>query len=175
MTSCAITCPECGHRIEPLRKEVLRYGPLVLRVDVALLKVGLGKPVRVPRNEAQVLGELMRHHDRVCTKDHLLTAGDHWGDVEPRTLDVWIWRLRNKIEGSGANIVTIRGEGYMLTARNAAPFLERPKASAEQVARAATLVGKGWSISATARCLNVANSAVRAAAVVAGVWPRPQP
>jgi len=117
-----ITCPECGHRIEPEKKEVLRYGPLVLRVDVRLLKIGDdGEPRRIAWIDMSILAELVRHHDRVCNKDHLMTVLDLW-EASPYNLRTYIHRVRKLIRGSGAHIATIHGSGYMLTTRDIKPF-----------------------------------------------------
>ena len=53
------------------------------------------------------------HLDRVYSRDQLLDSV--WGDdayVEPRTVDVHIRRLREKIEPEGKLIKTVRGTGY---------------------------------------------------------------
>jgi two-component system response regulator TctD len=44
--------------------------------------------------------------DRLCTLDE---------SVSPKALEIYIVRLRKKLENSGAQIVTLRGLGYMLT------------------------------------------------------------
>jgi len=154
-----------------VRKEVLRYGPLVLRVDVALLKVGNAGPIRLEPAQAKVMAELMRHHDRVCTRDHLLTIGDQW-EIGSQVIDVWVCQLRPIIAGSGAHIATIHGEGYMLTIRDVEPFRRRPYANQKQLSRAVKLVISGATLSEAARCLDLARTTVRIAATRAGVWPR---
>ena len=44
--------------------------------------------------------------DRLCTLDE---------SVSPKALEIYIVRLRKKLENSGAQVVTLRGLGYMLT------------------------------------------------------------
>jgi len=68
-----------------------------------------------PREHA-VLEALIRIPGKTVSKkdlaDSLFTLND---TVSPKALEIYIVRLRKKIENSGAQIVTLRGLGYMLT------------------------------------------------------------
>jgi two-component system response regulator RegX3 len=72
------------------------------------------------RREADLLRYLARHSDRPISRDELLTKV--WGyarnlDIETRTVDIHIAKLRRKIEtnpGEPVNLVTVRGAGYRL-------------------------------------------------------------
>jgi two-component system, OmpR family, response regulator TctD len=68
-----------------------------------------------PREHA-VLEALMRQHGKTVSKkalaDDLFTLSD---GVTAKALEVYIVRLRRKIEHSGAQIITLRGLGYMLS------------------------------------------------------------
>lgn len=68
-----------------------------------------------PREHA-VLEALMRKSGKTVSKkalaDGLFTLND---TVTPKALEIYIVRLRKKIENSGAQIITLRGLGYMLT------------------------------------------------------------
>ena len=76
--------------------------------------------VRLPEREAALLGFLIRHTDRVCTREEILTAV--WGyDHDPGTnvVQVYIGYLRRKLAlpGSPAPIETVRSVGYRLRER----------------------------------------------------------
>lgn len=78
-----------------------------------------GKPVHLGPTEFRLLAHLMRHKGRVFSRDQLLDA--IWGDdaeVEARTVDVYIRRLRKALNESGEiDIVrTVRSAGYAVEA-----------------------------------------------------------
>lgn len=72
------------------------------------------------RREIEILQYLDQHSDRPVSRDELLTKV--WGyaknlDLETRTVDIHIAKLRRKIEPDPAipqHLVTIRGAGYRL-------------------------------------------------------------
>lgn len=68
-----------------------------------------------PREHA-VLETLMRHAGKTVSKknlaDNLCTLDDM---VSAKALEIYIVRLRKKLEHSGAQILTLRGLGYMLS------------------------------------------------------------
>jgi DNA-binding response OmpR family regulator len=73
--------------------------------------------VRLPEREAALLGHLMRHANRICTREEILTAV--WGyDHDPGTnvIQVYIGYLRRKlaVPDSPAPIETVRSVGYRL-------------------------------------------------------------
>jgi DNA-binding response OmpR family regulator len=79
-----------------------------------------GQSVRLPEREAALLSFLMRHTDRVCTREEILAAV--WGyDHDPGTnvVQVYIGYLRRKLArpGSPAPIETVRSVGYRLRER----------------------------------------------------------
>jgi two-component system phosphate regulon response regulator PhoB len=71
--------------------------------------------------EFRLLYYLARRPDRVFTRDQLLDAV--WGTdrfVTPRSVDVYIRRLREKIEADPEKpeyLKTVRGAGYIFDAR----------------------------------------------------------
>jgi DNA-binding response OmpR family regulator len=87
-------------------------------VDLARLEVHRGGEVLplTPR-EGDILEYLVRHRDRVVTREDLLLDVWHYrnANVETRTVDIHIVGLRRKIEPDPANprlIQTVRGKGY---------------------------------------------------------------
>lgn len=56
----------------------------------------------------------VKNAGKAFTRDELLDEvwGENYG--ETRTLDIFVSDLRKKLSGSAAEIVTVRGVGYML-------------------------------------------------------------
>ncbi len=88
-----------------------------LRLDPAKRQVWLrGKPITTTFVEFEILRALANSPGRVFTRDMLLTR--IWGDAayrDPRTIDVHIRHLREKIESDPKDpeyIFTVRGVGY---------------------------------------------------------------
>lgn len=75
-----------------------------------------GEPVPTTATEFRLLEYLVRHPSRVFTRDQLLDAV--WGDarfVTPRSVDVYVGRIREKIEETPETpryLKTLRGAGY---------------------------------------------------------------
>ncbi len=75
-----------------------------------------GEVVTTTATEFRLLDYLARHPGRVFSRDHLLDAV--WGDarfVTPRSVDVYVRRIREKIEEdpeSPRYLKTMRGAGY---------------------------------------------------------------
>ena len=81
------------------------------------MTVTVGKtPVPTTATEFRLLEYLARHAGRVFTRDQLLDAV--WRDtsfVTPRSVDVYVRRVREKIEKDPENprfLKTVRGAGY---------------------------------------------------------------
>lgn len=65
--------------------------------------------------EWSVLEYLATHARRIVSKEQLIQAITAWDqELSANAIEAYIHRLRGKIEGSGANIRTVRGLGYML-------------------------------------------------------------
>ncbi len=75
-----------------------------------------GSELTLTPREHAVLETLIRVPGKTVSKkdlaDSLFTLND---TVSPKALEIYIVRLRKKIENTGAQIVTLRGLGYMLT------------------------------------------------------------
>jgi DNA-binding response OmpR family regulator len=76
-----------------------------------------GEAERLPEREAALLAHLMRHADRVCSRDELLSAVWEY-DHDPGTnvVQVYVGYLRRRLgrPGCPAAIETVRGVGYRL-------------------------------------------------------------
>lgn len=77
-------------------------------------------PIEFTRREFELLRYLLKHSDRPVSRGELLR--EIWGyerasEIETRTVDIHIAKLRKKIEAEPKNpevLVTVRGEGYRL-------------------------------------------------------------
>jgi two-component system phosphate regulon response regulator PhoB len=92
--------------------EVLTHGDLV--VDLAKHSATVkGRPVDLTVTEFRLLATLLERRGRVQPRDLLLR--DVWGyegDVDTRTVDTHVRRLREKLGKSADAIETVRGVGY---------------------------------------------------------------
>ena len=95
--------------------EVLRFGGLEIDTSSMTVQV-LGRNVLTTVREFRLLEYLANHRGRVLTRDQLLDAV--WKEtpfVTPRSIDVYIRRLREKIELDPRHpqyLKTLRGIGY---------------------------------------------------------------
>ena len=87
-----------------------------LKLDIAGRRLFCdGQPVDLPARELAVLELLLLRVGRVVTKQQILDNLYSWDDVSTsNTVEVFIHRLRKKLEPMGANIRTVRGMGYLI-------------------------------------------------------------
>ena len=94
---------------------VIVFDDVVIDADAMQLRVR-GELAATTATEFRLLGFLARHPGRVFSRDRLLDAV--WGDarfVTPRSVDVYVRRIREKIEKDAEDpqyLVTVRGAGY---------------------------------------------------------------
>jgi two-component system alkaline phosphatase synthesis response regulator PhoP len=85
-----------------------------LEVDRGTYRVKLsGQEVFFPRKEFELLYYLVSHPGRIFSRDAILNHV--WGDgafVVERTVDVHIFKLRDKLGKLGERIETVKGVGY---------------------------------------------------------------
>jgi DNA-binding response OmpR family regulator len=80
-----------------------------------------GEQIHLTNHEFQLLSALVTHGHRVLSRDAILelVAGRDW-DPEDRSVDVLVGKLRKKLESDPHDpklIKTVRGAGYILTAK----------------------------------------------------------
>jgi len=88
------------------------------RIDFNTLEIAdsSGKISRITPHEANLIQYLTLHQDRIVTRSELLK--NVWGldpDIETRTVDTFISRIRRYIEKDASkpeHIISIRGKGY---------------------------------------------------------------
>ncbi len=99
----------------PLSPGPVRVGDIEIDPSAMTLLVD-GKPVTTTATEFRLLDHFARHLGRVFTRDQLLDSV--WRDtsyVTPRSVDVYVRRIREKIEPDPENpryLKTVRGAGY---------------------------------------------------------------
>jgi DNA-binding response OmpR family regulator len=114
----------------PLAPSVTRVGDLEIDTGAMILIVRT-QHVPTTATEFRLLDWFVRHPGRVFTRDQLLDVV--WRDtqyVTPRSVDVYVRRLREKIESDPENpryIRTVRGAGYRF--ETPGPFTPEPQPS----------------------------------------------
>jgi two-component system response regulator TctD len=77
-----------------------------------------GRPLPLTPRETAVLEVLMTRRGRAVPKEHLFeqvfTFDD---DVNPEAIEIYVHRVRKKLEGADVTIRTLRGLGYLLEAQ----------------------------------------------------------
>ncbi len=100
---------------DSVESEVLRFGEIEIDASSMIVRVG-GRTIATTTREFRLLDYLARHATRVFTRDQLLDAVWTEGSfVTPRSVDVYVRRLREKIEpdpDSPTYLKTVRGIGY---------------------------------------------------------------
>jgi DNA-binding response OmpR family regulator len=103
----------------PLLPSPLHVGEIEIDPSAMTLTVR-GQTVPTTATEFRLLDYFARHLGRVFTRDHLLDSV--WRDtsyVTPRSVDVYVRRIREKIEPDPENpryLKTVRGAGYRFEA-----------------------------------------------------------
>lgn len=97
---------------------VLTVGDLTLDTTTYDVKRGDTR-IRLSKKEFALLQYLMRHRDKVITKDQIINhVWDYDSDVLPNSVEVYINHLREKIDNPFASpplIHTLRGFGYKIS------------------------------------------------------------
>jgi two-component system phosphate regulon response regulator PhoB len=77
-----------------------------------------GQPVDLTATEFKLLHLLMERRGRVQTREHLLiNVWNYETEIETRTVDTHVRRLREKLGAEADWIETIRGVGYRIAER----------------------------------------------------------
>lgn len=99
-------------------EHIIKFGPFELDTEALLLKSHNGEHT-LTALEADILKEFMNSPKRVLSREYLLDKV--WGiqgDIDTRTVDNFVVRLRRYLEKDPSNpefLVSIRGRGYRLS------------------------------------------------------------
>ena len=101
-----------GAPSEPAGQSRIEIAGVVIDEDLHQLTVD-GKNVLLTATEFRLLKLLMERKGRVQTRDHLLVNVWHYDtDIETRTVDTHVRRVREKLGQYAHMIETVRGVGY---------------------------------------------------------------
>ncbi|MGZ5091819.1 MAG: response regulator [Burkholderiales bacterium] len=100
-----------GHGAVPL---VLAYGNLAFDT-VARSAVLNGSVLALSTHETSVLEVLLHRFGRVVSKEQLIEQlYSYHNEVSQNAIEVYVHRVRKKLAGSGVNVRTLYGRGYLL-------------------------------------------------------------
>ncbi len=112
---------ELEARVRALTRRGMAGSPTLLRHGaLAYDQVGRvarlnGEPLELSAREVNLLEILLQRSGRLVSKDQLVSHLCEWGEeVSPNAIEVYVHRLRKKLEPGGVRIVTVRGLGYSL-------------------------------------------------------------
>lgn len=93
---------------------VIRHGPLEYDQAGRVATIE-GRAVELSARELSLLEVLLQRSGRLVSKDQLVERLCEWGDeVTYNAIEVYVHRLRKKIEKGPIRIATVRGLGYCL-------------------------------------------------------------
>lgn len=103
---------------DPANGSVINYADL--EVDIARQTVNLaGQPISLTRREFAVLEALLLNRGRVISKEQIFERMFSFdeADVGLNAVEIYVARLRKKLDGGSVAINTLRGLGYQLFAK----------------------------------------------------------
>ncbi len=107
----------------PVEKEELEVGRI--RLSLSTHEVGVdGRPIALTPTEFRILSFLMKHPERVISRDMLLEAVWGYTGYDETLINTHVKRLRTKIERNPDRpemLLTVRGFGYKLVPRAGEP------------------------------------------------------
>jgi len=112
---------ELEARVRALTRRGMAGGPTLLRHGaLSYDQVGRvarvnGEALELSAREISLLEIFLQRAGRLVSKDQLVSHLCAWGEeVSPNAIEVYVHRLRRKLEAGGVRIVTVRGLGYSL-------------------------------------------------------------
>jgi two-component system OmpR family response regulator len=93
---------------------LLRHGALTYDQVGRIARLN-GEALELSAREVSLLEIFLQRAGRLVSKDQLVSHVCEWGEeVSPNAIEVYVHRLRKKLEPGGVRIVTVRGLGYSL-------------------------------------------------------------
>jgi two-component system, OmpR family, response regulator len=113
--------PELTARVRALlRRSQAHHGPRMvhgpLMLDTLARRAFLkNEPLELAAREWAVLEVLLARVEKIVSKEAIIQSVAGWGDdLSPNAIEVYVSRLRAKLEPANVRIRTVRGFGYML-------------------------------------------------------------
>ena len=112
--------PELEARVRALTRRSSGTAPVIVCGALSYDQVGrvahlAGQPLELSAREIGLLEILLSRAGRLVSKDQLVDHLCGWGEeVSHNAIEVYIHRLRKKLEPGGVRIATVRGLGYCL-------------------------------------------------------------
>jgi two-component system OmpR family response regulator len=108
-----------GRRRAGQAQPFIEAGPLLFDTVGREVRV-YGERLSLSVRELSVLEMLMGRMGRVVTKRQIVNSLSAWdADFSENAVEVYVYRLRKRLEGTGAGIQTVRGFGYLLDVESA--------------------------------------------------------
>jgi len=105
-------------RAKSLLTNTITYGPLVYDMSERSVVVD-GKPLVCPSRELGILEAMLLKVGKVVSNEQLVEKLCSWDEqLSSNAIEVYVHRLRKRLQPLGVNIVTVRGLGYMLAKQN---------------------------------------------------------
>ncbi|WP_028310424.1 response regulator [Derxia gummosa] len=93
---------------------LLKHGPLSFD-SVGRMAYLNEQPLELSARELGILEVLLQRTGRLVSKEQFVDQLCEWGEeVSNNAIEVYVHRLRKKIEAGGVRIITVRGLGYCL-------------------------------------------------------------
>ena len=106
-------------------QNVLRHGALTLDVAGRVAAID-DQPLDLSAREIGLLEVLLARAGRLISKEQLVEHLCEWGEeVSNNAIEVYVHRLRKKLEPGGVRIATVRGLGYCLEKSTDSPAAPR--------------------------------------------------
>lgn len=112
---------ELKARVRALARRASSTAPLLIKSgDLSFDQVGKvakinGETLDLSAREIALLEVLLQRAGRMVSKTQLLDHLCEWGeDVSTNAIEVYVHRLRKKLEAAGVEIITVRGLGYSI-------------------------------------------------------------
>ena len=94
---------------------VVRLGPLAFDTTTRMVTVDQ-RPLALTKRELAVLEALLARKGKPVTRDALFEKVFGFDDdAQPESIELYIHRLRKKLDGTGVAVTTLRGLGYLVS------------------------------------------------------------
>ena len=94
---------------------VVRLGPLAFDTTTRMVTVD-ERPLALTKRELAVLEALLARKGKPVTRDALFEKVFGFDDdAQPESIELYIHRLRKKLDGTGVAVTTLRGLGYLVS------------------------------------------------------------